>query len=362
MTEPIKFIDLLGEYNSIKKDINGAIQRTLDSGTYILGEEVQKFEQKFSKYIGTKYCVGLASGTDALTLAIKSLNLKKNDSILMPANVYPTVFGVALSGVNIKLADVNPNSLNIDIENIKKAYTKDVKVIIVVHLYGNPVDLSPIQRFCKDKKIYLIEDCAQAAGSMYKNKKVGSFGDVACFSFYPTKNLGTYGDGGAVVTNNKNIFEKVKSLRMYGEQGRYNSVELGHNSRLDELHASILSTKLKFLDKSNIKRHKIAKLYNSLLPVSITPVLENKYSKSNYHLYVVKSEKRDEMINILKLNNIPFAVHYPVPIHMVKTFSYLGYKKGDFPITESSSLQILSLPIYPDINKNDVIKICNILK
>lgn len=362
MSKPIKFIDLLSEYKSIKKEINGAIQRTLDSGTYILGTEVEKFEQKFAKYIGSKYCVGLASGTDALTLALKSLNLKKGDSVLMPANVYPTVFGVGLAGVNIKLSDVNPDSLNIDIENIKKAYTKDVKAIIVVHLYGNPVDLSPIRRFCKEKDIYLIEDCAQAVGSTYKNRKVGSFGDVACFSFYPTKNLGTYGDGGAIVTNNKGIFEKVKSLRMYGEQGRYNSVELGQNSRLDEIHASILSTKLRFLDKSNLKRHKIAKLYDSLLPISTRPVVENKYGKSNYHLYVIKSERRDELMNRLKFNNVPFAIHYPIPIHMVKSFLYLGYKKGDFPVTESSCSQILSLPIYPNINKYDVIKICKIIK
>src|SRR3989339_1905601 len=188
----IKFVDLAGEYRNIKKEINQSVQRVLNSGVYVLGQEVENFENKFASYIGTKYAVGLASGTDALTLAIKSLSLKEGESILVPANVYPTIFGVALSGIKIKLTDVNPKSLNIDIENIKKYYSREVKAVLVVHLYGNPVDMSPIVKFCKEKKIYLIEDCAQATGSIYKNKKVGSFGDVSCFSFYPTKNLGTY--------------------------------------------------------------------------------------------------------------------------------------------------------------------------
>lgn len=358
----MKFVDLAGEYKNIKKEVNTAIQRVLDSGSYILGGEVEDFENKLAKYIGCEYCVGLASGTDALTLAIKSLDLKKDESVLMPANVYPTVFGVALSGVNIKLTDVNPNTANIDIDNIKKYYTKDVKAILVVHLYGNPVDLSPIVKFCREKKLYLVEDCAQAAGSQYNGKKVGSFGDVSCFSFYPTKNLGTYGDGGAVITNNKNIYNRVKSLRMYGEQGRYNSVELGQNSRLDEIHAAILNVKLKYLDRWNIKRHKIAKLYNSLLSTTVTSLVENKFGRSNYHLYVIKSEDRDLLMNKLKLKNIPSAIHYPIPIHKVKSFSYLGYKDGDFPVTEKLSNMILSLPMYPEIKVSDVVKITKVIK
>lgn len=362
MASSIKFVNLVGEYKLIKKEINTSIRKVLDNGIYILGPEVEKFENKFSKYIGTKFAVGLASGTDALTLAIKSLGLKKDQSILMPANVYPTVFGVALSGVNIKLSDVNYDSSNIDIENVKKNYTKDVKAILVVHLYGNPVDLAPIIKFCKEKKLYLIEDCAQAAGSLYKGKKVGLFGDVSCFSFYPTKNLGTYGDGGAVLTNNKDIYERVKSLRMYGERGRYNSVELGQNSRLDEIHAAILNVKLKYLDKWNLKRHKIAKLYDSLISAYVSPVVENKSGQSNYHLYVVRTENRDELMNKLKAKNIPSVIHYPLPIHKVKSFSYLGYKEGDFPITEKLCNTILSLPIYPEIEKDDIVKISKLLK
>lgn len=358
----MKFVDLAKEYKTIKKEIDRTIQRVLDSGVYILGGEVENFENKLAKYIGTKYCVGLASGTDALTIAIKSLNLKKNESILMPANVYPTVFGVALSGVNIRLTDVNPNTANIDINNIKKYYTKDVKAILVVHLYGNPVDMSLIVKFCREKKLYLVEDCAQAAGSVYKGKKVGSFGDVSCFSFYPTKNLGTYGDGGAVITNNKKIYNRVKSLRMYGELGRYNSVELGQNSRLDEIHAAILNVKLKYLDRWNIKRHKIAKLYDSLLSTAVNPIVETKFGRSNYHLYVIKSENRDLLMNKLKLKNIPSVIHYPIPVHKVKSFSYLGYKDGDFPVTEKLSNMILSLPMYPEIKVSDVVKVAKIIR
>lgn len=359
----MKFIDLAGEYQNIKKEIDASIQRVLNSGVYILGSEVENFENRLAGYIGTKFAVGLASGTDALTLAVKSLGLKKNDSILMPANVYPTVFGVALSGVKIKLADVNAESLNIDIENVKKYYSKDVKAILVVHLYGNPVNLDPIIKFCKEKKIYLIEDCAQAAGSEYKGRKTGSFGDISCFSFYPTKNLGTYGDGGAVLTNNKKFYKRVKSLRMYGEQGRYNSVEVGHNSRLDEIHAAILSVKLKHLDKGNLKRHKIARVYDSLLAKkNIEIVKENNQGKSNYHLYVIKVNKREKLIELLKSKDIPSVIHYPLPIHLVKSFSHLGYKKGDFPITEDSSEKVLSLPMYPEIKKEDVVKISNLIK
>lgn len=359
----MKFVDLAGEYKNIKKEVDTAIQKVLDSGVYVLGTEVANFETKFAKYIGTKFAVGLASGTDALTLAIKSLGLKKGDSVLMPANVYPTVFGVSLSGVNIKLADVNEDSLNIDIENIKKSYSKDIKAILVVHLYGNPVDLTPIIKFCKEKKIYLIEDCAQASGSEYKGKKVGSFGDVACFSFYPTKNLGTYGDGGAVLTNNKSIYERVKSLRMYGERGRYNSVELGHNSRLDEIHAAILSVKLKHLDKWNVKRRKAALLYTSFLSKNkIDVVKENSLGRSNFHLFVIKVSDREKLMDHLKTKSIPSVIHYPLPIHYVKSFSFLGYKKGDFPITERTTWKILSLPIYPEISKKDVLEVCESIK
>jgi len=359
----ISFVDFKEEYKEIEQNIDNALKRVFSSGWYILGKEVEEFEKNLAKYIGVKYAVGVASGTDALTLAIKALNLKTSDAVLLPANVYPSVFGCALSGLMIKLCDVDKKSLNISLETIKKVYSKDVKVIVVVHLYGNPVDIDPIKKFAKEKNIYLIEDCAQATGSMYKGKKVGSFGDIACFSFYPTKNLGAYGDGGAILTNNKEIFEKIKLLRMYGEKERYKSILVGHNSRLDELQAAILSTKMRFLSKWNCQRHKIAEIYKEQLSgLSIKIIEENKKGKSNYHLFVIQTNHRDSLVSYLSKGGVQIGIHYPIPIHLTEAFSHLGYKEGDFPISEKASREVISLPIYPQMRIGDVQYITEIIK
>lgn len=357
------FVDFLAENREIGEDINLALERVFKSGLYILGKEVSGFEKKLASFIGTKYAVGVASGTDALTLAIKSLGLKNTDAVLLPANVYPSVFGVALSGVKIRLCDVDSESLNVTLETIKRVVTKEIKAIVIVHLYGNPVDIEPIEKFAKDRGIYLIEDCAQAAGSIYKGKRVGSFGDISCFSFYPTKNLGAYGDGGAVLTNDKDIFEKVRLLRMYGEKSRYDSIMLGHNSRLDEIQAAILSTKLNFLNKWNDRRHEIAEKYKELLSgLPLKFIEENPEGKSNYHLFVINIKQRGSLMKYLFEKGIASVIHYPVPIHFTKTFSYLGYKKGDFPVSERSSNEVLSLPIYPQMEFDTVTYIAGVIK
>ncbi len=361
--EAIPLVELSAQYRLIKPEVDAALNQVLSSNEYILGSEVGKFEEQFSKYIGVNYAVGVASGTDALTLALKSLNLKTGDGVIIPANVYPTAFGVSLSGVKLQLADIDPNTLNLSLDTVRKAYDQTTKAIVIVHLYGNPVNLDPILEFAKSNNIFVIEDCAQACGAEYKGKKVGSFGDVSCFSFYPTKNLGAYGDGGAVLTNSTEIFKQIKLLRMYGESSRYNSILVGHNSRLDELQAGILNVKLNYLDKWNTQRRYLAGVYKDeldQLPLEI--VSEEESSESVYHLFVVKIKRRDELKEYLNQKSIVTGIHYPIAIHQTKSFKSLGYNEGDFPISEMACNQILSLPMYPELSADDVCRVSEHIK
>jgi len=359
----IPLVDFKAEYKEIRKDIDSAISRVLGSGWYILGGEVSAFEKKLAEYIGVKYALGVASGTDALTLAIKSLNLKPKDKILMPANCYPTAFGLALSGQPLALCDVDPKSLNVTLDTIEKSFTKDIKVILIVHLYGNPVEMDSIKKFARKNNAYLIEDCAQALGSIYKGKKVGSFGDISCFSFYPTKNLGAYGDGGAILTNNKEVFEKAKILRMYGEESRYQSVLLGHNSRLDEIQAAILLEKFKYLAKWKRQKKLIISLYKKLLKNLPLEILEeNSEGDQFYHLFVVKTNKRDKLAQYLNMFGVTTGIHYPICVHLTKAFLGLGYKNGSFPVSEEAAKKVLSLPLYPQMTDDTVMHVASALK
>ncbi len=359
----IPLLNLSQEYKEIKKDIDTSVFRVLKGGWYILGSEGENFEKELAQFIGVRYAVGVASGTDALTLSLKALGVNPKDGVVIPANVYPTAFGVALSGARIQLADVESGTLNISLATLKKAVNKKTKVVVVVHLYGNPVDIAPVKSFCRQRGLYLIEDCAQAIGAEYKDKKVGTFGDVACFSFYPTKNLGAYGDAGAVLTNKARLAKRVKYLRMYGEKKRYNSVLIGHNSRLDELQAAILRAKLKYLDRWNKRRRKLAQLYKRELEgLALKPVEENVVGRSVYHLFVIRVSKRDALLEYLRGKGIGIGIHYPVPIHLVKSFLYLGYKKGDFPVSEKASLDVLSLPFYPQMTESEIKYVVSLIK
>jgi dTDP-4-amino-4,6-dideoxygalactose transaminase len=418
-----------------------AVKDTIGSGAYILGEKVAEFESKFAKYLGVKYAVGVASGTDAITLALLSFGIKSGDEVIMPANSYPSVFGVAATGAIPKLVDIDPKTLNIDPEKIELAITKKTKAILPVHLYGQPADMEKIMAIGKKYKIPIIEDCAQACGAEIriqnmeygiwnKNKKeisgipnskfkilnsnsmkVGSIGDVGCFSFYPTKNLGCFGDGGMIVTNNPDIYERLKLLRMYGEKDRYNSVIVGRNSRLDEMQAAILLVKLKYLDGWNEKRRKIAEQYFSHFqnfPISllvqrnreerkdtqrefacfsslkqsggIPPRSEARGSPTHafrqeklrkapdgeitissegiikhiFHLFVIRARNRDKLKEYLEKEGIGTGIHYPTPIHLQKSFAFLGFKEGDFPESEKVCREVLSLPIWPEMREEEI--------
>ncbi|OGE17876.1 hypothetical protein A2858_03625 [Candidatus Daviesbacteria bacterium RIFCSPHIGHO2_01_FULL_36_37] len=350
-------------YPEFKKNIDQNTREVLKSGFYILGEKNKKLEQRLSKYLNVKFFTTVATGTDALTIAVKALSLGKDDEVIVPANVYPSVFGIALSGVRIRLADVDEDSLNISPEAIEKTINKNTKVIVLVHLYGNPANITDIKKIAKKYNLFLVEDCAQSIGAEYKNKKVGSFGDISVFSFYPTKNLGAFGDGGAIATNDKKLAKKIKLLRMYGEKKRYESVLVGHNSRFDEIQAGILLAQLDDLDLMNNKRRKIAKEYiKSLKNLPIKIIEENKDGKGVYHLFVIRTNQRNKLADYLNRGGIEIGIHYPNPIHLTKGFKYLGYRKGDFPVSEIASSQILSIPVHPFLTNKQVLYICSSIK
>jgi dTDP-4-amino-4,6-dideoxygalactose transaminase len=341
-----------------------AIERVLRSGRYILGEEVEMFEKEFAKYVGVLFCLGVASGTDALKLAIKACGIQRGEKVILPANSYPSAFGVVESGAVPVLVDCTLDTYTLDVDQVEQAIDSKTKAIVAVHLYGQAARLDKLARIAKRRKIFLIEDAAQAHGATYKQKKVGGFGDIACFSFYPTKNLGGFGDGGAVVTNNRELAEKVRLLRMFGEKTRYESVISGVNSRLDEIQAALLRVRLKYLDEENKKRRELAAVYRQYLgdlPFIHLPeeIEENKHV---YHLFVIRAQKRDSLQKYLLAHGVMTGIHYPKPIHTQLSFAYLGYKKGDFPASEEASASVLSLPLYPALSESDIFYVAKLIK
>lgn len=351
----IPFFDYKRQLKIIRKPIEAAIKRTLESGQLVLGKEVKLFEKNFSAYIDVKYGIGVNSGTDALKIAIKALGIKSGDEIITIANTaVPTISAMQEVGAKPIFVDIK-DDYNIDETKIAAAITKKTKAILPVHLYGQPCNMPVIMKIAKKYKLKVIEDCAQAHGSKIGAKKIGSFGDLSCFSFYPTKNLGAYGDGGMILTNNKKLADICRALRMYGMKSGYYSEIGGYNSRLDEIQASILNIKLIHLNEWNKKRKKIATLYlkNIKNPKIILPKI-NKNNSSCFHLFVVRNQNRKKLEKYLRWNNIGFGVHYPHPIHLQKAYKFLGYKKGGLPLTEKYAEQIISLPIFPELSGKEI--------
>ena len=353
----------LDDYKKNKKNINRIINKVLSSGNLILGGEVKNFENKFSSYVNCKYGIGVNSGTDALQIALMSLCLKNDDEVITTSNTaVPTVSAIISARLTPKFVDIDDKTFLMDIDDLKKKISKKTKVIIVVNLYGQTPELDKILKIAKKNKIKVIEDCAQSAGSLYNNKPSGSFGDLSAFSFYPTKNLGGYGDGGMIVTNNFKYYKKCLALRKYGMKKTYYSNFHGVNSRLDEVHAGILNFKLGKLKSDVIKRRKIANYYlknikNRFIKL---PKIAPKVFHS-FYVFVVKSNKRLKIMNFLKKNNIYCNISYPYPIHLMKGYKYLGYKKGDLPKTEKIAKQIFSLPMYPSLKRKEIIKVVDII-
>jgi dTDP-4-amino-4,6-dideoxygalactose transaminase len=343
------------QYLSYKSEIDTAISRVLDSGWYILGNEVRSFEEEFASYIGVAHGIGVGSGTEALHLALCACGIGYGDEVITVSHTaVATVAAIELAGAIPVLVDIDSDFYTIDPEKIKSAITSHTKAIIPVHIYGYPADMGPIVEIAEKHNLKVIEDCAQAHGAKYKEKRVGSIGDIGCFSFYPTKNLGALGDGGMVVTNNEKLAEKAKLLREYGWAERYVSHFAGWNTRLDEIQAAILRVKLKRLDEDNSKRVRIAELYSKELEVcDIILPKQRKDSTHVYHLYVIRSERRDALLAFLKEKGIGVSIHYPVPVHLQPAYRSLhGCDK--LPETEKITKEIISLPIYPELSESDI--------
>ncbi len=367
MKKNIPFIDLKAQYKTIKKDIDSAIRRVVDSGLFGQGEEVNLFEKEFAVYIGAKHCISLNSGTDALILGIRALELSPGDEVIVPSSTFiSTALAITENRLRPVFVDTDESDFGINLADLKRKITRKTKAIILVHLYGQPDKIDEVQDIIKKtgRKIYLIEDACQAHGAKYKNKKVGNFGIFSAFSFYPTKNFGAYGDGGAIITNDKRLSEKYRLLKQYGEKKRYYSEVMGINSRLDTIQAAILRVKLKRLDKWNKKRRQAAHTYTHLFKkasIPVTPPKEYEYRKSIYHLYVIRTRKRDKLQEFLKEKGIISLIHYPLPLHLQKTFRYLNYKKGSLPVSEKISDEVLSLPLYPELTNDQIMRVTNII-
>ena len=354
--------DLKKEYLSISEELNRNIRRVLNSGFYILGEEVKKFEENFSKYTGTDYAVGVNSGSDALFLALKSMGVGKGDEVITVSHTFiSTVDAISRSGAKPVFVDINHDTYCMDVSKIEEKITEKTKAILPVHLYGHPADMDPICKLKEDYGLYVIEDACQAHGAEYNGKKAGSIGDMGCFSFYPTKNLGAYGDGGAVVTDNEEIKEKLIQMRNYGQSEKYHHDFVGVNSRLDELQAVILQTKLKHLDKWIERRRKNAEIYRRLLQDSdvILPV-EKRFAKHAYHLYVIRSKNRDYLKKKLLQNDINAQIHYPIPVHKQK--AYLNFNDFKLDTTDKICNEILSLPLHPWMDYEEILKVTDCLR
>jgi dTDP-4-amino-4,6-dideoxygalactose transaminase len=347
------------QYLAHKNEIDAAVSRVLNKGWYILGAEVTAFEAEFSAYVGVTYGIGVGSGTEALHLALMACGIGNGDEVVTVSHTaVATVSAIELTGASPVFVDIDPASFTLDPDKLEDAITSRTKAIVPVHLYGKPAELDPILEIARRHEVRVIEDCAQAHGAKYKGQRVGSFGDMGCFSFYPTKNLGAIGDGGMVVTDNSELAERAMLLRQYGWADRYVSSITGLNSRLDELQAAILRVKLPHLDADNAKRVGLADLYNdSLSGTRLTLPQRRGQVDHVYHLYVVRSRQRDDLQSFLKSKGVGALVHYPVPIHLQP--AYLNRLRGSesLPETERAAREVLSLPIYPELSESQAQKV-----
>ncbi|MDU1278004.1 MAG: DegT/DnrJ/EryC1/StrS family aminotransferase [Clostridium sp.] len=382
----IPLIDLKAQYESLAEDLDKAALGVLSSANYIMGKTVTDFEKEFADFIGVKHAISVGNGTDALVLALKSMGIGEGDEVITtPFTFFATAETISAVGATPVFVDVDKETFNIDVTKIEEKITSKTKAIMPVHIFGQSADMDEINEIAKKHNLYVIEDACQAIGGKYRGRKIGTLGDVACFSFFPTKNLGCAGDGGMIVTDNDEIAIIARALRTHGsgENGQkaynllnnieeeiktaegandtvYNPLKyynylIGYNTRLDAIQAAILSVKLKEIDSWNAKRREIVELYNEALQNSdlVTPVAKD-YNDHVYHMYILQSENREEVLAKLKEAGIATGVYYPVPLHLQKVYKNLGYKEGDMPVSEYLSHRTFAIPVYPELTKEQI--------
>lgn len=347
----VPFVDLGAQYQAIAPEINAAIQGVLEKRDFVLGSDVELFENEFADFIGTRHAVGVGSGLDALELVLRAWEIGPGDEVITAANTYiATTLAIMAVGARPVLVDMDPATFNIDPAGIEAAITAKTRALIPVHLCGQPADMDPILEIAARRNLLVLEDAAQAHGALYRGRKAGSLGHAGAFSFYPGKNLGAYGDGGLVATNDAALAERLRQLRNYGQRVKYVHTTIGTNSRLDTIQAAILRVKLRHLDLWNTQRGEHAAQYNALLAEAGCAVPQIAASRTHiFHLYMVRLENRAEVQKILADRGISTGIHYPIPIHLQEASASLGYRKGDFPATEKAAERILSLPMYAEL-------------
>ncbi len=361
----VQFIDFSEQYQTIKDEIDVGLKQVFEKGNFILGQEEKDFENDFAKYCGARYGVGVNSGTDALYLAMASLDIGPGDEVILPTFTFiATALCVSYTGAKPVFVDIEDTTYNLDPQKVEKAITKKTKVILPVHIYGQSADMEEILKIARKHKIKVVEDAAQAHGASYKNKRIGSLADIACFSFYPTKSLGAFGDGGMIVTDSKEVYEKILMLRDYGRIGRYEHKIKGYNSRLDTVQAVILSAKLKRLDDWNRRRADNAAYYCELLKrmKEIKPPVTKSDRTHVFQTFAVRVKNRDKIAEGMKQKGIGVLIHYPIPLHLQEAYQELKCKKGDFPVAEQVADEILSLPMFPHMTKQQIKYVCDSLQ
>lgn len=342
-------------YRELKEELDAAYVRVMESGWYILGREVEAFEAEYAAYCGARYCVGVGNGLEALHLILCAMDIGPGDEVIVPANTYiATWLAVSYTGAVPVPVEPDGRTYNMDVTRVEAAITERTKAVLPVHLYGQPADMDPINEIARRHNLRVIEDAAQAHGARYKGRKTGTLGDAAGFSFYPGKNLGALGDGGAVVTNDGAVAQKVRLLRNYGSRVKYYNEVRGYNSRLDELQAALLRVKLRHLDDWNARRRRLSVHYLELRHDSLIQPYVPEWADPVWHLYVVRTAKRPELVELLDRNGIGCLIHYPVPPHLQDAYGELHYPAGSFPLTEKMADEVLSLPMGPHLAESDL--------